>query len=832
MKALLKLKRLKEERKRIPFHSKLDLLTVDEGGLIIGVSGRMGAGYSLEGVDYLLYSDEGIQSFFDELKKMLNQLPEDIVLSFMKRSSEDTSGFQKFTAEAIQGNDPIARAILESKTQGLKHMRVVKKELFLFVTCLSPDMGKKKGADTNHHFREHEESQKLIKNAEEIVMNTFSSLGLKVRRLHRMEILREYFKKLNPTLSKIALCEDFFTGEFVTHPRFETWRSKLLLHPPEIRGDSTYLDGLYHAAVNLRILPEDASVGMTKSFERALPDEYEWLLTIRKPDQEKEILRMRIKSNFARANAFLRFTEDQMARERAGQYQSFLEEMAEQAENIFNISMSVLVKDDSLTALEEKKNRVLKAFSKLGGAIGVADHFEHDLLFLSHLALQAAENPMSFPVLTDALTRLLPIHSEWKGTERPSIVLKTHQDEMLKLDLFDPSLPAKHALMLGSTGSGKSFTTNFLLSHFLVASPSHHVVVIDVGGSYRKLARVFGGSYLEIDCSDEYALNPFPQKKRLIPKEDTFDSDLLGFLTTLLEKMVSDSNQAALTSSDLRILERAVLHVYKSIPENGIPLLQDVQNVLRNYFLGDDEDRKRAYHFSKNLGIWTEGRFGKLLNRQGNLSLDDRFLVFDLAKLSAHPELQSILFFVIRSALSKKLDNLSIKKMIVIDEGWRFFNDDIGSRLIEELYRTARKSNGLVLSISQSPEDFLESKASTAILANSYVKYILKLQKGHELLSRFDLNPNELRATSSSLEIRPGYFSEMFLKFFNHSVIARVEPSPLDYWIATTDPDDFLEEEKCRALHPGLGDLEILKVLAERFPHGLRAEKGDDHDAA
>jgi len=32
--------------------------------------------------------------------------------------------------------------------------------------------------------------------------------------------------------------------------------------------------------------------------------------------------------------------------------------------------------------------------------------------------------------------------------------------------------------------------------------------------------------------------------------------------------------------------------------------------------------------------------------------------------------------------------------MIVIDEGWRFFNDEVGSRLIENLYRTARKMNG------------------------------------------------------------------------------------------------------------------------------------------
>ncbi|MBI4970237.1 MAG: ATP-binding protein [Candidatus Omnitrophica bacterium] len=346
-------------------------------------------------------------------------------------------------------------------------------------------------------------------------------------------------------------------------------------------------------------------------------------------------------------------------------------------------------------------------------------------------------------------------------------------------------------------------------------------MILDMGGSYRKLARIFKGSYLEIECSEEYAINLFPKKER-------FDSEFLAFLSTLLEKMVMEEKK--LSQNDLRILERAVIKVYEPLSPDRSPLLQDVEKILKNYFLGDEEDRKRAYHFSKNLSIWTEGRFGEILNRPGKLSLDDRLIVFDLGKLTQHPELQSILFFVIRSSLSKKLHDTSLRKMIVIDEGWRFFNDEVGSRLIEELYRTARKSNGLVMSISQSPEDFLESEASTAILANSYVKYILKLQKGHELLSKLDLGENEIKAVRE-LEIRPGIFSEMFIKFLEHGVIAKLEPSGLDYWISTTDPEDFLEEEKLRRQFPGKEDLEILEALALRFPNGSgKTIKKDEKD--
>ena len=53
-----------------------------------------------------------------------------------------------------------------------------------------------------------------------------------------------------------------------------------------------------------------------------------------------------------------------------------------------------------------------------------------------------------------------------------------------------------HTLMLGATGSGKSFTLNFLLVEALRYDP--RVLILDLGGSYRWLTRFLGGRYLEL----------------------------------------------------------------------------------------------------------------------------------------------------------------------------------------------------------------------------------------------------------------------------------------------------------------------------------------------
>ncbi|MDE2236950.1 MAG: hypothetical protein KGK30_03585, partial [Elusimicrobia bacterium] len=122
--------------------------------------------------------------------------------------------------------------------------------------------------------------------------------------------------------------------------------------------------------------------------------------------------------------------------------------------------------------------------------------------------------------------------------------------------------------------------------------------------------------------------------------------------------------------------------------------------------------------------------------------------------------------------------------------------------------------NGAVFAISQSPKDFLDTKAANAIITNSYIKYVLKLTKGHELLGQFELNPSEIEAIKQ-LQSKPRAFSDLFVKYGTRSLVARVEPCPLDYWICTTDAKDHVYETKVRKENPGLSEAALLLKLTE-----------------
>ncbi len=402
----------------------------------------------------------------------------------------------------------------------------------------------------------------------------------------------------------------------------------------------------------------------------------------------------------------------------------------------------------------------------------------------------------------------------------------------------------------------------FLLTNFYIESENNHIVVVDIGGSYRKLCKLFGGEYLEIQLSEQYGFNPFPPKEvavvskvtevsrvpevskvsevsrvpevskvsevSRVSEEFELDPDIISYLKLLLQKLLKKDE---LTGQESYILERAIVNTYKYLkPEYDTPILSDLQYQLKFYTpqgtpvtsetsdtsetfaTSKDDAYVIAKKFASDLEEWTFGVKGKIINRRTSIEPKARMVVFDLQGLQQHKELQSVVLFLIQNVIWQKLYNKQLKKMIVFDECWQLFDDPVAAKLVENLYRTARKFNAMVLSITQSPEDFLASKSATAVISNSYTKYILKLQKGFETLAKLDFNEQEIELAKTLTSIR-GKFSEIMIKFMDKTQVVRIQVPKSDYWICTTDPEDYKKELQIRHQHQGTSELEILKML-------------------
>ena len=111
---------------------------------------------------------------------------------------------------------------------------------------------------------------------------------------------------------------------------------------------------------------------------------------------------------------------------------------------------------------------------------------------------------MMWPISSWNATQYIPILSDWCGVGK-GILMPTSRDQFACIDPFSSILGTNYNIAVtGTSGSGKSFFIQMLLLNVLFNHGD--VFIIDIGGSYRKLCEILGGTYLEYH---HLAMNPF-----------------------------------------------------------------------------------------------------------------------------------------------------------------------------------------------------------------------------------------------------------------------------------------------------------------------------------
>ncbi|MDF1931737.1 hypothetical protein PGH45_19080 [Legionella pneumophila] len=104
------------------------------------------------------------------------------------------------------------------------------------------------------------------------------------------------------------------------------------------------------------------------------------------------------------------------------------------------------------------------------------------------------------------VANLLPVIADFKGA-RQGLIVPTYRHQLFYLNTFDDRvLPITNfnRLTVASTGAGKSFFEQAQILDGL--SRGQQIFVIDLGGSYKHLCEMVGGSYID---ASTLTLNPF-----------------------------------------------------------------------------------------------------------------------------------------------------------------------------------------------------------------------------------------------------------------------------------------------------------------------------------
>lgn len=787
-----------------------------EGDMIVFADGSLGFGLDCIPVDLNCWSDERINSYSERIGQFFNSLPEKIDIQFVQEIDSGNHAVIESHHRLGDGSkNPIAKALCSVRVDRLKTedefgnlpyhgLKVFVRRPFSQVLLDKPKLFSKEKQFPAISEERLEREIQITERLRDNVAQGLSALDIRVNTLSSDRIAEVLYHQWNP--SRRIPFQSYDPEEI---------RQSLLYSDVGVTLSGFVIGTTHFRVLSLKNLPDQTYACMSASL-RDLPFKSKLFVTVHVPEQMKEIETLQTQRRIAFSMAVGKRTgvSDIESTAKLQDLETLLEQMIAQGQKVFHVSISVLLQSENEEDLENQVDVTLSKFREMNGAEGMVETLAAFDIFSQTALPNSRCKERLKKIKTSNLCDLVPLYGPWPGHESPSILLRSRQGSLLSFSPFDVSLANGNQLISGGSGAGKSYLTNILLLQMLKEDPK--VFFIDIGGSYKKLTENLSGQYVELGVNDSLSVNPFD----LAPGETKPSSQKIKFIVGLVELMTKEDSDSQIPKLARAEIEAAIQKVYE-ISMN--PRLSD----LRELLLQHPESEIKVY--GKILGPWCGNTpYGKFLDRPTTIEFQRDIVTFDLKGLETYPDLQAVCLYIIADLVWREVQrDRSRMKFIVFDECWRLLRDKagLGSSFIEEIFRTVRKYFCSAIAISQALDDFLNSSISSALLPNCSIKWVLMQNQSDftKMKEALGLNDNEI-ALISSLHQKKGKFSEAFLILSQERrTVAVIESTPLELWIATTDPRDLSAIESAKKENPELSQLEVLTLLSQKYPNGFAA---------
>jgi conjugation system TraG family ATPase len=362
----------------------------------------------------------------------------------------------------------------------------------------------------------------------------------------------------------------------------------------------------------------------------------------------------------------------------------------------------------------------------------------------------------------------------------------------------------RNKFILGPSGSGKSFFTNHMVRSYY--EQGTHIVLVDVGHSYKGLCDLVEGYYFTYDEKNPIRFNPF-----YIGERDLLDTEKKESIKTLLLALWKKDNENY-NRSEYVALSNALQLYYEHLDNNDgvFPCFNTFYEFLQTQFvevLKEDKVKEKDFDISNFLYVlrpyYKGGEFDYLLNASANLDLlGQPFIVFELDNIKDHPILFPVVTIIIMEVFISKMRKLKgIRKMILIEEAWKAIAREGMAEYIKYLFKTVRKFFGEAIVVTQEVEDIISSPVvKQAIINNADCKILLdqskyqnKFDQIQELLGLTEKEKALVLSVNKANDVTKRY-KEVFISLGGVlSKVYRTEVSLEEYLTYTTE-----EKEKMK----------------------------------
>ncbi len=505
-------------------------------------------------------------------------------------------------------------------------------------------------------------------------------------------------------------------------------------------GDAADLPALCGSRINYDRYSTDKtkfSIGFASTLGQLLScnhiyNQYIFIEDFQKTLQKLESKRLRLQS----LSAYSR--ENLIARDATN---DFLNEAISQQRLSVKAHFNVLIWTDNKEELKDLKNKVSSALAQMDAAakqetVGGAQ------IFWAGIPGNSADFPMNdtFDTFTEQATCFLNLETGYRSSLSPTGIRLGDRltGKPVHVDISDEPVKMgictnRNKFILGPSGSGKSFFTNHMVRSYY--EQGTHVVLVDVGHSYKGLCDMVNGYYFTYDEKNPIRFNPF-----YISEGDSLDTEKKESIKTLLLALWKKDNET-FNRSEYVALSNALQLYYEKLDSNSdlFPCFDSFYEFLKNEFvsiLEGDKVKEKDFDVNNFLYVlrpyYKGGEFDYLLNATENLDLlKERFIVFELDNIKDHPILFPVVTIIIMEVFISKMRKLKgIRKMILIEEAWKAIAKEGMAEYIRYLFKTVRKFYGEAIVVTQEVEDIISSPVvKQAIINNSDCKILLDQSK-------------------------------------------------------------------------------------------------------
>lgn len=276
--------------------------------------------------------------------------------------------------------------------------------------------------------------------------------------------------------------------------------------------------------------------------------------------------------------------------------------------------------------------------------------------------------------------------------------------------------------ILGMPGAGKSFSAKREILNILLNTDDEVYVIDPEGVDYVPLAKALDGSEIKLATGSKVYLNPFD-----LNIENTDDNgDPVKVKTDFIETIceIAIGGKYGLSPYEKSIIDHCVVDVYgpymeylkktqKTIDTEKAPTMQEFYDALMAYRLPE------AQNIAISLERFVKGSLD-IFAHSTNVEIDNRFTVYNIKEIgSGLKEL----------GLQICLDNIWNKMILnkakgkrtwfYVDEFYLMMRSPTSASYIAEIWKRARKWNGIPTAITQNVEDMLKSEEARTIINNS-----------------------------------------------------------------------------------------------------------------